>query len=342
MAEPIKGLKMPKILVIEDEPDQNKLIKLRLEARGYRVISVGKAKEGIDAAKKEKPDLILMDMILPDMHGLDATIKLKRSAETENIPIVAISAVGSPDFMKACLQEGILAYVRKPYDPRELYKTIEKYVRPEEGEKKAKGRPDAAEPPSFKAKLEDLEKEFKKKPALVPEEKEKRPEREAKKSQKIEEMLKGALSDFEIPLKKKPSLAAEIQKKPAGNEEKPKNILIIDDDVTFAKSILVCLQKHGYEVHIAPDGVSGLKQAFQKKPNLVLLNLILPAGGGETVLSNLRKSPETEHLPVFIMSSLLSPKKLEEKARQIGAQGFISKPVEPEDLLYIIDSVVGA
>jgi len=331
---------MPKILVIEDEPDQNKLIKLRLEARGYRVISVGKAKEGIDAAKKEKPDLILMDMILPDMHGLDATIKLKRSAETENIPIVAISAVGSPDFMKACLQEGILAYVRKPYDPRELYKTIEKYVRPEEEEKKTK--PGAAAPPSFKDKLEDLEKEFKKTPAPVPEEKEKRPEREAKKSQKIEEMLKGALSDFEIPSKKKPSLAAELLKKPAGKKERPKNILIVDDDVTFAKSILVCLQKHGYEVNIAPDGVSGLKQAFQKKPNLILLNLILPAGGGETVLSNLRKSPETEHLPVFIMSSLLSPKKLEEKARQIGAQGFISKPVEPEDLLYIIDSVVGA
>jgi CheY-like chemotaxis protein len=333
---------MPKILVIEDEPDQNKLIKLRLEARGYRVISVGKAKEGIDAAKKEKPDLILMDMILPDMHGLDATIKLKRSAETENIPIVAISAVGSPDFLKACLQEGILAYVKKPYDPRELYKTIEKYVQPEEEEKKVRAKPGAAPPPSFTNKLEDLEKEFKKKPVPAPEEKDERPEREAKKREKIEEMLKGALSDFEIPLKKKPSLASELLKKQAGKKEKPKNILIIDDDVTFAKSIMSCLTKHGYEVNIALDGVGGLKQAFQKKPNLILLNLILPAGGGETVLSNLRKSPETEHLPVFIMSSLLSPKKLEEKARQIRAQGFISKPVEPEDLLYIIDSVVGA
>jgi len=69
---------MSTILVIEDEPDQSKLIKLRLEARGYRVISVGKAREGIELARKEKPALILMDMILPDMHGLDAAIKLKQ------------------------------------------------------------------------------------------------------------------------------------------------------------------------------------------------------------------------------------------------------------------------
>lgn len=325
---------MPKILVIEDEPDQNKLIKLRLEARGYRVISVGKAKEGIEAAKKEKPDLILMDMILPDMHGLDATIKLKRSPGIENIPIIAISAVGSPDFMKACLQEGILAYVRKPYDPRELYKTIEKYIRPDEEEKKAKAKPAETTPRSFKDKLAEIEKELK--------QKERKPEKEPKKKEKIDEMIKGALSDFKIPLQKKPLPGAEPQKKPAGEKEKAKHILIIDDDTTFAKIVTPCLTEHGYDVNIALDGVSGLKQAFQKRPNLILLNLILPAGGGETLLLNLRKSPETEHIPVFILSSLLSPKNLEEKAREIGAQGFISKPVEPEDLLYIIDSIVGA
>jgi CheY-like chemotaxis protein len=91
----------------------------------------------------------------------------------------------------------------------------------------------------------------------------------------------------------------------------------------------------------ALDGISGLKQAFQRRPDLVLLNLILPAGGGETVLANLRKYPESGHIPVFVMSSLLSSKKLEEKTRELGAQGFISKPIDPEDLLYIIESVIG-
>jgi CheY-like chemotaxis protein len=322
---------MAKILVIEDEPDQNKLIKLRLEARGYLVVSVGKAKEGIDLAKKERPDLILMDMILPDMHGLDATIKLKRNPETGNIPIIALSAVGSPDFMKACLQEGILAYVRKPYDPRELFKTIEKYVPASAKEPKAKARPAGPPPASYQGKLEEIEKEFKKKP-----------EKAAKRKESIDELLKGALADFKIPLDKEKSHPAPPEGKPTRPKGRPKRILLIDDDVTFAKLITLCLTEHGYDVMIAADGVSGLKQAFEQKPDLILLNLILPGGSGEAVLSNLRKAPDTEHLSIFIMSGLLSPKKLEEKAREIGAQGFISKPVEPEDLLYIIDSVIGS
>ena len=191
---------MAKILVIEDEPDQTKLIRLRLEARGHRVRFAGKAKEGIELAAREKPDLILMDMILPDMHGLDATIKLKQNPETRAIPVIAISAVGSPDFTKACLQEGIVAYVRKPYDPRELFKTIEKYVRPEEAPRE-EDQTAAAAPPGYRDKLSEIRKEFKQKPARSSPRSQRRKAR-PKKSQTIDEMLKGALSDFEIPRKR--------------------------------------------------------------------------------------------------------------------------------------------
>lgn len=293
---------MSKILVIEDEPDQNKLIKLRLEARGYRVISVGKAKEGIELAKKEKPQLILMDMILPDMHGLDATIKLKTSPETKDIPIIALSAVGSPDFIKACSQEGVAAYVKKPYDPKELFKTIEKFVAIEE-----KIRP-------TKARRRTVEKKD------------------------VDELLKAALSEFEIPLER--PKAVEPAQTGLGKKTRRKRILIIDDDFRFGQAVTAVLSSRDFEVTCALDSVSGLKQAFEKKPDLILLNLVLPAGAGESVLVNLRKSPETAHTPIFIMSSLFSPKKLEEKARFLGADGFVAKPIDPEDLLYIIESVI--
>ena len=127
-----------------------------------------------------------------------------------------------------------------------------------------------------------------------------------------------------------------------GAPASPKNVLIIDDDTTFGRVVSNHLAGHGYEVSLALDGVSGLKRAFQKRPDLVLLNLILPAGGGEIILANIRKSPESGAVPIFVMSSLLSSKKLEEKARELGAQGFISKPIDPEDLLYIIESVIGS
>ncbi len=302
---------MSKILVIEDEPDQNKLIRLRLEARGHCVLLAGKAKEGIELAVREKPDLILMDMILPDMHGLDAAIKLKQNPGTRAIPIIALSAVGSPDFTKACLQEGIAAYVRKPYEPRELFRTIEKYARTEAPHRTAEPGP-ATPQKNYREKLIEIEKQFFQKPPAA------RPATAAGHESKAAEMRTAA-----------------------PGRPRQKTVLIIDDDTSFGGIVSAHLADHGYEVKLALDGISGLSQAFQKRPDLILLNLILPAGGGEAVLTNLRKSQEAGSVPIFIMSSLLSSKMLEEKARGLGAQGYISKPIDPEDLLYIIESVIG-
>jgi len=318
---------MSKILVIEDEPDQNRLIRLRLEARGYQVISVGKAREGIELAAREKPALILMDMILPDMHGLDATIKLKQNEATRATPVVGISAVGSPDFIKTCLQEGMAAYVRKPYDPRDLFKTIEKFAGPAVPKKPAKSPPAAAR--DFSQKLNEIENEFKKETKARPAEK-----------QDIEDLIKGALGGLPVP-KKRPREAPLPVQAPATPGRAPCHILIVDDDASFVRAVTGHLSERGYEISLAIDGTRGLRQAFLKKPDLMLLNLILPAGSGEDVVANLRKAPETQGIPVFIMSGLLSVKMLEEKVRELGVQGFISKPVEPEDLLYIIESVVG-
>jgi CheY-like chemotaxis protein len=322
---------MSKILIIEDEPDQNKLIRLRLEARGYQVISAGKAREGIELAASEKPALILMDMILPDMHGLDATIKLKQNGETRATPVIGISAVGSPDFIKTCLQEGMAAYVRKPYDPRELFKTIEKFAGPPASVKKAqKLKPATGQ--DLSEKLNEIEVEFKKKAA--------KPRGRPAERQVIDDLIKGALGGLPVPAKRpadpEPPVRAAPDPRPA-----PSHILIVDDDASFIRAVTGHLSERGYEISLAIDGIRGLRQAFVKKPDLILLNLILPAGSGEEVVANLRKAPETKGIPVFIMSGMLSAKMLEEKVRELGVQGFISKPVEPEDLLYIIESVVG-
>lgn len=303
---------MSKILVIEDEPDQTKLIRLRLEARGHRVFLAAKAKEGLDLAAREKPDLILLDMILPDMHGLDAAIKLKQDPETRTIPIIALSAVGSPDFTKACLQEGIAAYVRKPYEPRELFRIIEKFVRTEASPRRVEPGPTPPQK-SYQEELSEIEKQF---------------------SQRPRSAGSGGGSGPGSKVGGKEAAGA-------ASPPRPKNVLIIDDDASFGRIVSAHLADHGYEVRLALDGITGLSRAFERKPDLILLNLILPAGGGETLLTNLRKSPEAGSVPTFIMSSLLSPKMLEEKARDLGAQGYISKPIDPEDLLYIIESVIG-
>jgi len=111
---------MAKILVVEDDLVSAEMIKIRLAKQGYKVLIARTGEDGIRLAQEEMPDLILMDMLLPGIHGLDATIQLKKNPQTKKIPIFALTIMNSPDFIKACYQDGICVFLRKPYDFKEL------------------------------------------------------------------------------------------------------------------------------------------------------------------------------------------------------------------------------
>jgi len=117
---------MAKILLIEDEPEHIKVIRIRLEANGFQVIAAENAKNGIRSALLDKPDLILMDILLPDMSGLKAIRRLKELRETEDIPIVAITAVRTPDIGRDCYAAGACDVIGKPYDDRDLLDKIKR------------------------------------------------------------------------------------------------------------------------------------------------------------------------------------------------------------------------
>ena len=127
---------MAKILLTEDEPDQVSMIRIRLESSGFQVLTASNAVDGIKLAQEEKPDLILMDMILPGMHGLDATIKLKEVKETRGIPIIAITAMNTPGFRQECYKVGICDFIRKPYESAELICKIKENMRKKKEAKK--------------------------------------------------------------------------------------------------------------------------------------------------------------------------------------------------------------
>jgi CheY-like chemotaxis protein len=121
-------LSMAKILVIEDDLVSAEMIKIRLAKQGYKVLIAQTGEDGIRLAQEEMPDLILMDMLLPGIHGLDATIRLKKNPQTKNIPIFALTIMNSPDFIKACYQDGICVFLRKPYDFKEILRNIQRYL----------------------------------------------------------------------------------------------------------------------------------------------------------------------------------------------------------------------
>jgi CheY-like chemotaxis protein len=119
---------MAKILVVEDDAVSAEMVKIRLARQGYKVIVAKTGEEGIRLAQEEMPDLILMDMLLPGIHGLEATIQLKKNPQTKKIPIFALTGMNSPEFIKACYQDGICVFLRKPYDFKELMVNVKRYV----------------------------------------------------------------------------------------------------------------------------------------------------------------------------------------------------------------------
>ncbi len=117
-----------KILFIEDEPDQVMVIKTRLEANGYDVVTANDGLTGLKYATEESPDLILLDIIMPGMDGVEVAKRLKADEETKDIPIIVITASGEKAMEERCIKAGCEGVMRKPYDSKKLLEDIKKYI----------------------------------------------------------------------------------------------------------------------------------------------------------------------------------------------------------------------
>jgi len=107
---------MARILIIEDSPANMKLTVLLLNSAGHSPLQAEDARKGIAMAQAEQPDLILMDMQLPDMDGMEATGIIKAAAETAHIPIIALTASAMKGDRERILAAGCDGYIEKPID----------------------------------------------------------------------------------------------------------------------------------------------------------------------------------------------------------------------------------
>ncbi len=110
----------PKILVVEDNDRNRRLMQILLKANGYEVIEATTGKEAMDYLRSQKPDLILMDIQLPHTDGLELTETIKSNAETADIPVVAVTAYAMKGDKERILEAGCDAYISKPIDTRKL------------------------------------------------------------------------------------------------------------------------------------------------------------------------------------------------------------------------------
>ena len=120
--------KKPLILVVEDDPSSLMLATTALEAGGFAVDGAGSAEQAREVIAKRKPALILMDIGLPGMDGLDFTRELRSKARTADIPIVALTANNMPLHERAAMVAGCQGFIAKPVSPAVLTEEVRAYL----------------------------------------------------------------------------------------------------------------------------------------------------------------------------------------------------------------------
>ena len=114
-----------RILIVDDDPVILRLLKVNFEMEGFAVITAENGEEGVSKATRERPDIILLDVMMPGMNGLEAAEKLRAQENTKEIPIIFVSAKAQSVDVKAGLTAGAVDYVTKPFDPVELVEKVE-------------------------------------------------------------------------------------------------------------------------------------------------------------------------------------------------------------------------
>lgn len=117
-----------KILLADDEEDVRTIVKMFLEGEGYEVVTAFDGLEALSLAETEAPDVILLDVMMPVMSGIEVTRRLKANTDTCQIPVIMLSAASQTDSIKQGIAAGARDYVVKPFQPSKLHEIIQRVL----------------------------------------------------------------------------------------------------------------------------------------------------------------------------------------------------------------------
>jgi len=255
---------MAKIIVIEDDEILLSVLESKLSKEGYEVISARDGEEGLRKIKEENPDLVLLDIFMPKMNGLEVMKKLKEDRSFAPPPIIVISNSGQPIELEEAKKLGAIDWlVKAMFDPNEVMDKVKKV-------------------------LKDITKNTKKN--MVPQ------------NENLEQTH------------------GRVKNSGVGGVKK---IMIVEDDRFLRDLLLQKLEIEGFEVSVAIDGETGYKKILEEKPDLVLLDLILPGIDGFQVLERIKTNKDFS-APVIILSNLGQKEDIE-RGLQLGARDYIIK-----------------
>jgi CheY-like chemotaxis protein len=120
--------RMKKALIVEDNPDLLDLLTIQMEWMGFTVIAAKHGKEGVEKAFKEKPHLIVMDILMPGMDGREATRLIRSNPETHDIPILAATVLNKKSELEACIEAGCDDCLVKPFTLKQLQGKVQEFL----------------------------------------------------------------------------------------------------------------------------------------------------------------------------------------------------------------------
>ena len=117
------------ILIVDDFDDTRLLLRTWLQRKGYRVVEAENGNRAVAAAERDRPDLIIMDVEMPELDGLAATRRIRKLEDFAGVPIVAVSAYGADQYREHALAAGCNEYVSTPFEPEELERIIRTLIK---------------------------------------------------------------------------------------------------------------------------------------------------------------------------------------------------------------------
>jgi signal transduction histidine kinase/DNA-binding response OmpR family regulator len=240
------------VLVVDDDLELLRLTKSQLEREGFSVLTATTGEEGIKQAARRRPDVILLDLLLPDKSGLDVLHILKAEPGTRDIPVLVVSIAS--DGIRS-LSLGASEWLRKPVDPKALVGTVRR-------------------------------------------------------------LLDGSAGDA-------PS------------------VLVVDDETDTLDFLRDTLRSEGFRVVAAHDGRQALEALAKARPDLVLLDIMMPEQSGFEVLEALAQHPDTASIPVVVLTARADDVDAQ-RGLALGARKYMSKPFDVQALIAEVQRQVGA
>jgi len=252
----------PCVLIIDDNAMNVDITQELLEPAGISVLAAENAVRGISIMQDYKPDLVLLDLLMPHLNGFETALVIKTDPEIQNIPLIAFTALATPEDREKALEAGCQDVILKPINTETFLSTIKSYLKVD-----------------FNVLESSLDK------------------------------VKSEATPFPFSI------------------ERSHTILIVDDNPMNVDILKEATTAIGQNALSAYNGQEALHQIQEIKPDLILLDIMMPEMNGYTVMDILKSQPDTANIPVIIISAL---DRIEDRVQGLlkGSQDYITKPFE--------------